>query len=232
LQIFTYQPKGGFEMTFRISGSRLIVGLGALVLLLAIFPSNSNPIAQEVSQTKEQGTQTNTVRWEQEKISIASHDSRFALELPDIAPDDDWIVGVQSVADSAQESISVGQVLWRSLSEKEVGASGKIVPNIKVISEITTPATQSTTLSPGRVRLSGLAAAKGSLIIHLKVVSGTKVHIYRGGKEFVSPSAETSFMVYKGEVVAKQVKGGHSIIGYLMRSQLLGIQTGQRREQQ
>ena len=163
-----------------------------------------------------------TVKWTPVQTEISPAKSLLFLELPDLAPDADWIVGIQPVEGGEKETISVGLVSWEDAS-RNPALSGKPV-NFKVIPQVTDYPPDQIQVSPGRVSLPNLShfnADSGSLMVYLRVSPGTKVVVRRGGKEFVKDSTDDGFIVHNGAPERKPIKGIHSLVGRLIRSKVL-----------
>jgi hypothetical protein len=195
----------------------LLVSLLAAALSLSVALS-----AKAVRNYEPQaGENKTTFKWTPVRTEVSSEKSHLLLDLPDLAPDADWIVGVQPVENGEKESISVGLVSWED-SSRNPALAGKPF-NFKVISQVTDYPADKIQVSGGRVSLTGLDhfnADSGSLMVYLKVSPGTKVVVRRGGREFVKDSADEGLIVHNGTPNRVPVKGIHSLVGRLVRSKV------------
>lgn len=189
--------------------------LGALLLTLGGANTAKVPTAHGQEKLK------SDVHWKPAKVEVSSEGSRLDLEIPDLAPDADWIVGVQTVEANEKQTISVGLLSWEDSDQNSVFAGKPI--KLKLPSKITDYPNDQIKTRRGKVRIPRLTSFdnnSGSLIVYLRVLPGTDVRIWRSGKEFSAPSSNTNFAVHNG-VLAPGPKGPHSLVGRLIRSKLL-----------
>lgn len=198
-------------------GSKLAV-LFLLLTLLPIVAVSGGVITQN---SQKQGRLENTLKWNPHDLQIFSVDSRLDLEFPDLAPDADWIVGVQTTKSTEKETISANQVSWEN-SDRFPAFEGKRLKT-KLVSGFTDYPAKKIQVTRGTIRLRGLSnfdANSGSLIVHLKVSPETQVHIWRNGKEIISRFPITSFVVHNGVLTNRPIHGIHSLVGSLIRSKI------------
>lgn len=202
--------------------SKLAVPFFLLTLLLIA----TVPGEVKTQNSQKQGTLLHTSRSNPTETQIFSVDSRLDLELPDLAPDADWIVGVQTTKGNEKETVTANLVSWGD-SHKYPAFAGKPLKT-KLVSELTDYPAEMIRKSRGIVKLPGLAhfdVNSGSLIVHLKVSPETQVHVWRGGKEFISPSPNSTFVLHNGVLTQRPIKGIHSLLGRLIRSKMLNSQS-------
>ncbi len=200
--------------------SRKVMLIASPFLLAAALSPLLSAGANNPQQPQTTEPRRSEHNWKPEKVKVSPDNSRLDLELPDLAADADWIVGVQPPEGEDKETISVGLVSWED-SDKNPAAAGVPI-KLKLISKVTDYPTHQINSSRGRVslpNLSGLDRNSGSLIVLLRVSPGTQVRVRRGGKEF-GPAGD-GFIVHNGVVEQTPPKGLHSLVGRLMRSGVL-----------
>jgi hypothetical protein len=198
-----------------------------LVLAAALVPVLSAG-ANKSQQPQEAGTRRSGHNWRPGKVRVSPDNSRLDLELPDLAADADWIVGVQPTDGEDKETVSVGLVSWEGSDENPATADAPV--KLKLVSKVTDYPTHQINSSRGRVslpNLNGLDRNSGSLIVFLRVSPGTQVRVRRGGKEFGATG--DGFIVHNGVVEQTPPKGLHSLVGRLVRSEVLSTSGARRR---
>ncbi|MDQ3917550.1 MAG: hypothetical protein M3348_03660 [Acidobacteriota bacterium] len=201
----------------------LVLPLLAAVLLSAALSAKAVKTTQPQAGDKHEST----LKWTPVRTNVSSEKSRLLLELPDLGPGADWIVGVQPAAAGEGETMAAGLVSWED-SSRDPAFAGEPM-NVKLISRVTDYPADRIEVVPGRVSLASRGrsdAGSDSLMVYLKVAAGTRVIVRGGGREFVKGPADEGLIVHSGAAERAPVKGVHSLVGRLLRSRMLGGSPG------
>lgn len=161
------------------------------------------------------------VRWSPHLFQVASKNSKLSLHLDDLAPEGNWIVGIEPIEPNAPECIAVGVVTWGSSAPNQTLAAKHF--SLSLISDIHDLSPDQIDSKPGKVSISRLNGASpfGSVIVQLKVARGTKVHVIHGGKEFADDSQQNGLVIHNGLIKPGGSKSLRSLVGHLMRSKMV-----------
>lgn len=139
------------------------------VLFVSMIVTVTFPASQVQAQDgSTQAEASAVVKWKPNKLEVSSENSRLDLELPDLAPDADWVVGVQEIEGNERETASIGLVSWED-SSKNPALAGKPFKT-KIPSQITDYPLNMIQIRRGKITLPGLARLdkdSNSLIVHL-----------------------------------------------------------------
>jgi hypothetical protein len=207
--------------------------VGLAFSLLTLLPTGSVSGEVKAKGSAKQGVQQYQgvpqyiVSGKPRQLQVFSAGSRLDLELPDLAPDADWVVGVQNTKENERETVSASLVFWED-SDNFPALAGKGIKT-KLVSGFTNYPTKKIRATGGTVKLRGLAdfdVNSFSLMVHLKVSPETQVHIRSGDREFTSRFPRSSFVVHNGVVIDRQVKGIQSLVGRLLSTKIAASQGG------
>jgi len=200
------------KLAFVAAAVSLAIGISAYTLFAVAAGHKQTSIPQD---------NTTTLRWAPHPAPINSKDSRFKLQLTDLAASGDWIVGVQPTEGNEPETISVGLVSWGTPSPNETMAKKAI--SAAVISQIEDLPLDGIQSRPGLVTLNGLGqlSRSQSVVVQLKVAPGTKVRILNHDREFANDAEPEGLIIHNGTITSGPPKGIKSLLAHLTRSKML-----------
>ena len=139
--------------------------------------------------------------WKYERMSLSLRNRRLRIVLTGASPAE-YVIGIRS-SDETQPSLVAGQV--------ELSTS----PSHRGISGIADWPKPRISITPGELRIAGLADGKGSLIAYIVVPRGTKTRLDAFGKNIVDTEVSNSRLIHSGVTVDAEVKGVTSLLAEL-----------------
>lgn len=149
--------------------------------------------------------------WKYEKMSLSLRNRRLRIVLTGSSAGE-YVIGIRS-SDETQPSLVAGQV--------ELGGPS---PPHRSITGITDWPKPRISITPGVLRIAGLANGKGSLIAYIVVPRGTKTRIDAFGRNVIDTEVSDSRLIHSGVTVGAEVKGVTSLVAELSHAPSGSIQ--------
>lgn len=172
----------------------------ALVVLTGFATSRFFTVSEAQTAKKE-------TAWQHAEIPLLPVNSKFRLNLPEFQASD-WIVGVKPVKEGEKERMHVGIFTWADAD----GESAKKMGFIQLVKMEDYPQTAAR-FGSGEATLLTPLASNQTLVVYMEVNPSTQTIFQANGKEYSSPSADSSFIMFNGEIEKAQIENVATLMG-------------------
>lgn len=138
--------------------------------------------------------------WQPDPKVLRIPNGHFRLSLNDLPNPHEFVIGVRANKEKEGKLVA-GEVFLTQISSKHRAPKTVDWPDKEI------------KIGVGSVALSGLARARGALLLYFTVPQGTEVRIFGNDKLMTAVKVTSSLLIQNGEVVSIDVEG----VGTLLR---------------